>query len=133
MTFKLNKRQQTSINEAIKAVEEKKSELSGAVLTFNEKVKELFGEIEEKDGAFTKSAATLRSMVERIVDDWRTEWDGKSGRWQDSEKGEAVSTFIEGWETFARGLPEVSLEKPEPLEVEEIPDMDDMPIEAVET
>jgi seryl-tRNA synthetase len=132
VAFTLNKNQQAIVQRAIKLVESKKGELDGAVEAFNEKLKELFGELEERDTEFTAAVGNLRSIIDSLVNRWRSEWDEKSGRWQDSERGEAVSDFIDEWDIFARGLPELSFERPEPLETSAIPDFQDLPADKLE-
>jgi hypothetical protein len=123
MAFKLTKEQSERIAELAGVAQEKGEALQQAIEEFNEKIEEMFAPVEQAVEAMNEVQSEIRSYVEEMVGDWRAEWEDKSDKWQESEKGTATSAWIDEWEQWAE-LDEISVEKPEPLEVE-IPDLDD--------
>ena len=78
MPFKLTKEQSDRISELVGAAHEKGETLQNAIEEFNERLEELFAPVEQAAEAVNEAQTELRSYVEGMVADWRSEWEGKS-------------------------------------------------------
>lgn len=96
MAFKLTKLQTVQIDALRAKVEVAKEEVQNAAENFNEALLE------------------LREAVTEIAEDWQSEFDDKSEKWQESDRGEEVQSFISSWTEYADGLDaDVEIEFPE--------------------
>ena len=80
-----------------------REELRAAILAYNEKLRET--------DTFAAEVAT------RV----RDAWDGRSEKWQDSDRGQTAATWVESWEGYASE----ELEEPEEGDFEELEAMDE--------
>jgi hypothetical protein len=112
LAFKLS-RQQLAERDAVAADLRKKAiALNTAIATFNqafEAFTQPVVEALENYNAILEKGRILAGSVTAAAHD---EFDAKSERWQDSEKGIQVRTWIEQWEM---SLDDVDLDVPEPL------------------
>jgi hypothetical protein len=70
--------------------------------------KEQKQEITELRDAVQAATEALESFVtNNLVAGLQDEWDGKSEKWQASEKGQAVQEWINEWTEFSQQLPEL--------------------------
>ena len=89
--------------EAIKSnVETAREELRAATIAYNMALREAHG------------------FVEGVASAARERWDSRSERWQDSDKGQSASTWVEAWESAASELENGELDEPEEGELEQL-------------
>jgi hypothetical protein len=87
--------------------------LNITIAAFNRAVEPLSRAVGEALNDYNGILETARTLAGSISETAQGEFDAKSERWQDSEKGIQVRTWIEQWEM---SLDDVDLDLPEPLE-----------------
>jgi cell division septum initiation protein DivIVA len=112
MAFKITKKQLTE-RAALAADLRKKAEaLNIAVAAFNQAIEPLSQAVREALEAYNGILEKARVLADSITEAAQAEFDRKSEKWQESDKGIEVRTWIEQWEM---SLDDVDLELPEPL------------------
>lgn len=132
MAIKFTKANYQLLRDAIGKAEVEKEALEEAIDDFVGKIEELFAPVSEAVADLNQANEDVRSILAECITDWRTEWEDKSEKWQESERGQASSTFIDTWEEFADSLSEVSVDPPDDLHVENLPDYETEPAEEVD-
>jgi hypothetical protein len=113
MTFKLSK-EQLAARDALATVLRGKAEaLNIAIAAFNWGNEPLSRAIGDALNDYNSILETARTLAGSISETAQEAFDAKSERWQDSEKGVKVRSWIEQWEM---SLDDVELELPEELE-----------------
>jgi len=73
--------------------------------------------IPERLAEFLVELSDAESFRDEIASRWRDEYDDKSEKWQEGDKGEAVNNLIEDWESADFTEPDLS--DPATLELED--------------
>lgn len=79
MAFEPTKEEQTQLNE------------------LTERLKNKFAEIEDKVNEYNAIVQQAQEVITSVVDRFDEEYNEKSEGWQNSQRGSAVSDFIEAW------------------------------------
>jgi hypothetical protein len=87
--------------------------LNAAIAAFNREVAPLARAVVEAQFDYNETMEQARTLANQISEAAQEQFDAKSERWQDSENGIQVWTWIEQWEM---SLDDADLELPEPLE-----------------
>ena len=112
MAFKLRK-DQLAERDALAADLRKKAEaLNIAIVAFNQAIGPVSQAVGEELEGYNGILAKARAFASSITEPAQEQFDAKSERWQESDKGIAVRSWIERWEM---SLDDVDLELPEPL------------------
>lgn len=112
MAFKLSK-QQLAERDALAADLRKKAEaLNIAIVAFNQAIEPLSKAVGEALGDYNGILERARTLASSITEVAQEAFDAKSEKWQESDKGLQVRSWIEQWEV---SLDDVDLELPEPL------------------
>jgi hypothetical protein len=82
-----------------------------------------FSALELAVGEYNEALSELRGMVEGFVEEWRSAYEDRSEKWQESDKGTAANEFIDEWEAFAGEL--------EAIDEVHMPPLEDTPSEEV--
>ena len=120
MAFKLTKTEAVSRAELVNNLTKSKVEVQSAIAAFNEAVEREWQIVQEMINGYNEHLGAAREFRDRIVEDRQTDWDMRSEKWQDGDRGRAAGEWIEAWENLALD----DLEMDTPGEVEE-PDMDE--------
>jgi chromosome segregation ATPase len=80
--------------EAHSNLNEKHDEILGRIQEANELIGEFNSMIEEEN----QEIQELVEEMEEKISDFRSDWDDRSERWQESERGQAVETWISSLE-----------------------------------
>ena len=113
MAFKLS-REQLAARDALATVLRGKAEvLNIAIAAFNRGVEPLSRAVGEALNDYNGILETARTLASSISETAQEAFEAKSQRWQDSEKGVGVRSWIEQWEM---SLDDVELELPGELE-----------------
>ena len=113
MVFKLS-REQIAARDALSTVLRGKAEaLNVTIAAFNRGVEPLSRAVGEALNDYNGILERARILAGSVSEAAQEEFDAKSQRWQDSEKGIGVRSWIEQWEM---SLDDVELELPEGLE-----------------
>lgn len=114
MPFKLTKAEAAERAELVEKLTAAKTEVESAVAAFNEKLAEAWQEVQAKIETYNEVVTAAAEFRDGIVDSRQSEWDDKSEKWQDGERGEAASVWINEWSSAS--LDALEIEEPEGLE-----------------
>lgn len=118
MAFKLSKSQQTEFNDLLSAVAAEAAAINEEIATFNTGMEALFQKVETAQTGYNEKLQALREFIETTESDFRSEFDDKSDKWKDSERGQRVLEFINRWEQEASDLTDLNISSPEELEAD---------------
>jgi hypothetical protein len=112
MAFRLRKDQLTE-RDALAADLRKKAEaLNIAIAAFNHAIGPGSQAVGEALAAYNGTLEKARALASSITEPAQEQFDAKSEKWQESDKGIEVRSWIEQWEM---SLDDIDLELPEPL------------------
>src|ERR1700686_4391762 len=113
MAFRLRKDHLTE-RDALAADLRKKAEaLNIAIAAFNQAIEPVSQAVGEALADYNGTLEKARALASSITEPAEEQFDAKSEKWQESDKGIEVRSWIEQWEM---SLDDVDLELPEPLE-----------------
>jgi hypothetical protein len=113
MAFRISNEQATRRDVLAAALRERATELNRAIAAFNRGVEPLTQSLNETLNGYNMALQIARSFTNGIADAAQADFDVKTERWKDSDKGVRVRDWIERWQI---DLDDVDLELPEPLE-----------------
>ena len=113
MAFKVTREQLARRDVLAVDLRAKATALNTAIAAFNREVEPLARAVAEAQAGYNETMERARSLASRISETAQEEFDAKSERWQDSDNGTQVRTWIEQWEM---SLDDIDLDLPEPLE-----------------
>ena len=113
MAFKVNKDQLTLRDALTADLRAKADALNAAIATYNKEIEPLSRAVAEAQAGYNETMERARSLAGQISETAQEAFDAKSERWQDSDTGIQVRSWIEQWEM---SLDDVDLELPELLE-----------------
>lgn len=130
MAFRLTTAEQRTRDEWVTKLQTAKSKVEEAIAKANNTISAAVAEVNVAVAEYNGVLEDTENFLSDIGSRLREEYDNKSETWQDSERGQSASEFVDMWESLA-------LEHLEDVEVEEIavPDMehpDDLESAAVE-
>lgn len=114
MAFKLTKTEAARRNGLAKALAERADALRDGIECFNAAASEHWAEVEAARDEYNRALEEARSFVEEVREARQAEFDDKSERWQEGERGEAAAAWLAEWEQ--PDLDDVELDGPEPVE-----------------
>jgi hypothetical protein len=113
MTFRVS-REQLAKRDALAAyLRQKAATLNTAITAFNEGIDPLSRVLAEAQSDYNETLEAARTLTGNIAEAAQKEFEAKSERWQEGDKGIEVRTWIEQWEM---SLDDIELALPEPLE-----------------
>ena len=87
----------------------------GAIQKEQEAVESAVADLNEKIDAYNTAVAALNAWKEDIVNVMEQDFEDRSEKWQEGEKGQAYQNWKDEWENFiAEELEAVEVEYPEP-------------------
>jgi hypothetical protein len=113
MTFKVSKEQLTKRDALAAELRQKAETLNIAVAEFNKGIELLVQAVAEAQADYNETLEAARTLTGNVAGAAQEEFEAKSERWQESDKGIEVRTWVEQWEM---SLDDVDLDLPEPLE-----------------
>ncbi len=132
MAFKLTAAALKEYRGFLAAADDKASEFNEALAEFNSKLAELFEPVTEALEAFNETQDELKEFVETTASDWQDQFDERSEKWQEGERGQVVNSLIEAWTSAAGDMDALELDKPEEIELD-IPDFsEELPSDVAE-
>ncbi len=71
-------------------------------------------DVNEAIRAYNLTLLKAEAFATALAEDFRSDFDDKSERWQESDAGQEASNFVEEWEGFeGSALPEIAILEPE--------------------
>lgn len=114
--MKITKAQEKTRDQVIDSLRRHRETLDKAVETFNEAQREAFEKVKDQLADYNSWLEEARELRDEIVSDAESYIEGKSEKWQDSEKARAIEAFRDAWGEV--DLDAVDVEDPEPLELD---------------
>jgi exonuclease VII large subunit len=113
MAFKVTREQLARRDVLAGDLRAKATALNTAIAAFNREVEPLARAVAEAQANYNETVERARTLASQISQTAQEVFEAKSERWQDSESGIQVRTWIEQWEM---SLDDIDLDLPEPLE-----------------
>jgi hypothetical protein len=112
VAFKLTRKQSADRNLLAVDIREKAVALNAAISAFNQAIEPLSRPVAEALEDYNALLEKARAFANGVTEAARDEFDARSGRWQQSDKGIRVRSWIEQWEV---SLDDIDLDVPGPL------------------
>lgn len=113
MAFKFSKKDIADRDELVQAARLKFATLNDAIEKFNGYVADAWRELEDAVTDYNGALSDARDFVERVKDEFTSEYDEKSEKWQEGDKGTAAREWIDSFDNVE--LDDAELEEPESL------------------
>lgn len=105
MAFKLTKAEDARRSELEGDLNRLYGEADDAKSELEEKISELVAEFNDKAlGPLNEKIEEARGFVEDIKNERQEEFEDKSDRWQEGERGQSAQDWLQAWETAEREL-----------------------------
>jgi hypothetical protein len=104
MAFKLGKQQVAERNRLADELRQQGKTLNAAIVAYNAAVGPLSKALDEAVEEYNDILERARTLTGTVVDAAQQEFDGKSQRWQEGDKGNRVRSWIEQWEINLDGV-----------------------------
>lgn len=112
MGFKLSHEQSAERKALAAMLRRRAAALNIAIAEFNRGVEPFAKAVGEAQNEYNEVLESARTLASNIAEAAQQEFDAKSERWQDGEKGTEVRNWIEQWQI---SLDDIDLELPEGL------------------
>jgi chromosome segregation ATPase len=113
MAFKTTKNQLARRDTLAAELRSKAKVLNTAIADFNRQLEPIARAVAEAQTHYNETMESARTLASEISGPAQEQFDAKSEKWQDSDAGVHIRTWIEQWEM---SLDDVELDVPEPLE-----------------
>jgi hypothetical protein len=110
--FKLSKQQLVERDLLAADLREKATALNAAIAAFNLAIEPLSRAVVEAQDDYNEILEKVRALAGSVIEAAQDEFDARSERWQGSDKGINLRSWIEQWEV---SLDNIDLDVPEPL------------------
>jgi capsule polysaccharide export protein KpsE/RkpR len=124
MAFKLTKEEKTRRDQLVRDLGSLICQIEDEVNNYNAEVEKLRTYVEPVVKRYNALAAEAEGFREDIVGRLDVEYDDKSEKWQDGDRGQEVRSWIDEWENL--DLSEIEVEWPDELEIERPSGPDDL-------
>ena len=128
MAFQLTKAEVKERDEVIEAARRKLGALNTAISTFNERLEEQRSILDDATNDCNGAMQGVADYLERIKDRLTGEYDDKSEKWQEGEKGTTVRDWID---TFDIDFMDIDVEVPNDISEAECDELETL--EGLET
>jgi methyl-accepting chemotaxis protein len=112
VAFKLSKQRLAERDALAADLRERTKALNAAIAAFNQAIEPLSRAVVEAQDDYNAILEKARALASGVTEAARDAFDARSERWQESNTGIKVRSWIEQWEV---SLDDIDLEVPEPL------------------
>lgn len=109
MAFKLKRRELKRRDELIAELIDKRNKLASAIEKFNSALYDLKEELQPVIDDYNATLDALNSFRDEIVSRLDSEYESKSERWREGDRGLEAIEFIESWEALDADNIEIEL------------------------
>lgn len=99
MAFRLTRAEIKQRDELADKLDEAAEALKSAVEAFNARLEEVTQDVSSALETYNEAVAEARSFMEDVASERQLEWEDKSERWQEGERGQAAQEWISAWES----------------------------------
>jgi len=124
MAFKMSKQEIKERDEFVDSLRKKLETLNAAVTKYNEVVAEAYGALEDEINDFNGSLSDARDFVERLKDDFTGQYDDKSEKWQEGDKGSVVRDWLDTFDNVS--LYDAEIEASDPVGEVDVDGIDEL-------
>lgn len=117
MAFQFTKSQRTAFDTRLKALQTSEAEMQNAVSAFNAVVAEEFSKMQAAFEQFEEDRGAMHDLLVEVEEENRNAFDERSDTWQESERGEAVSAWLDSLAEGVQSVESMEQELSEPEEV----------------
>lgn len=114
MTFKITKAQIAERDALVTDIRAKADALEAAITAYNDGIEKLATALSEAAEEYNGALADVQDFVSGVAEDGRAEFEEKSERWQEGEKGQYADAWLQQWESLE--LEDFEFDAPEPVE-----------------
>jgi hypothetical protein len=111
MLFKLGKEQIAQRDAIAVKIQEQREAVDTAVVAFNDAMTVARNELQAALDIYNEALTEAKAFAEDVAQNWENDFEEKSERWQEGEKGEAVREMIEAWQSV--DLDEAAIDMPD--------------------
>lgn len=112
-------------------IAETNEKIQDAVNDANEKIKEIWSDAESQISAYNEAVQAFNTFAQEVASDLQSDFDDKSDKWQESEKGESAQELINTWEEIQ--ISEYEADGPDELEADELDELETLDVEDLPT
>jgi archaellum component FlaC len=117
MAFKLSKQELATRDEHVAKLEKAWAEIDQAVSTYNEQVEGFKTDVEKAVSNYNEVVVEAKGFAEEVANRFESEYDERSEKWQEGEKGQAAAELRDAWQAI--DMEEISLEWPDDLSIDD--------------
>lgn len=121
MTFKLTKEENLVRLAHVVALAAKREALDDAMRTYNDIMTGARNAVDEAIADYNIAIAEANGFVGDIAQAWENEFEEKTEKWQEGQRGSEARELIEAWQSFRTELDEIDIDFPEELTVDLAP------------
>jgi chromosome segregation ATPase len=130
MAFKIGKKDRARLDEVRDKIAAQGGQVEARVAELNEAVEAARAKLEDEVNTYNELVQEAGSIVEDIHRELESEYDDKSDRWKESERGECVQSWLQELENFGNEMSEaempeieeVSIDLPDPEVIDNLQD-----------
>ena len=112
--MKLSKTHAKQIEDLIAKLREAQEALAPAIVAYNAALAEAHGRLLDSLEPYSEAISYVEEDVQSIAATLREEWDEKSEKWQESDRGIEASDAIDALESFS--MDDLTVEQPDMIE-----------------
>jgi predicted nucleic acid-binding Zn-ribbon protein len=131
VAFKLSKQELADRDGHVEKLEKAWAELVGTVSTYNLEVEAIRVPVEKAVADYNEALGGAKEFAEHVATRLEGEYDEKSEKWRDGDKGQAAAELKDAWQEI--DTEEINLEWPEDLSIDDpdhAPELAELPTEA---
>jgi hypothetical protein len=104
MAYKLSKSDAKEKDDHAKKLRQLREKLDEAFTVAENEMQAAVDRLNDVIREYNEACLAARDFVDTAASGWKELWEAKSDKWQESETGQAVDTFIQTWEAFVGNM-----------------------------
>ena len=111
----LNRKEVDEFDHLAASLRKASEDVEAAQAKYNEAMVEAFAPVAQAVADYNEAIAAARDYAEQKASDFRSEYEGRSEKWQESDKGSSLDSLASEWENIS--LDELEADQPDPLDL----------------
>lgn len=99
MAFKMTKADETRLQDVQRRLAAQRQNVEQVVASANEQIEQAKAKVADEINAYNEIVGEARGVIEDIRNEAQSEYDDKSEKWLEGERGQAVAEWLSGLET----------------------------------
>ena len=118
MAFKLTKAEASARAALVDRLSAGREAVEAAISAYNDMLDTAWAAVAKSIDDYNEILFDARDFCETASADWRGEWEDKSEKWQEGERGQAAAEWIDTWEGVS--LDDIDADRPDDVEAPEM-------------